>query len=189
MIQLYETLLSDKWQKILQWGIEGEDYYVENGRMLMTKEQYENRSNAAWKNANMAFALWESLPKKQGTMDDGNAWSPDQQGEIYMSLMNEYDQAFLKAYNYSRPADFFNPPCELAAWGEAWQIDKSPIQDDYDKFLLIQDQWLPKVIMSADQAELDANWAAFVAEITPYAEIYTDFMQAEVLKLVEQATK
>ena len=39
------------------------------------------------------------------------------------------------------------------------------------------------------QAELDANWDAFVAEITPYAEIYTEFMQAEVLKLVEQATK
>ena len=66
---------------------------------------------------------------------------------------------------------------------------KSPIQDDYDKYLLIQDQWLPKVIMSADQAERDANWAAFVAEITPYAEIYTEFMQAEVLKLVEQNTK
>ena len=184
MIQLYETLLSDKWQKILQWGIEGEDYYVENGRMLMTKEQYENRSNAAWKNANMAFALWESLPKKQGTMDDGNAWSPDQQGEIYMSLMNEYDQAFLKAYNYSRPADFFNPPCELAAWGEAWQIDKSPIQDDYDDFLLIQDQDLPKIIMSADDAEFDANWAAFVERIAPSAAVHDEHMQAEVNKLI-----
>ena len=43
--------------------------------------------------------------------------------------------------------------------------------------------------MSADQAELDANWDAFVEEITPYAEIYTNFMQAEVLKLVELATK
>ncbi len=184
MIELYETLLSDKWQKILQWGIEGEDYYVENGRMLMTKEQYEQRSNAAWKNANMAFAIWESLPKQQGTMDDGNAWSPDQQGEIYMSLMNEYDQAFLKAYNYSRPADFFNPPCELAPWGEAWQIDKSPIQDDYDDFLLIQDQDLPKIIMSADDAEFEANWASFVERIADSAAVHDEHMQAEVNKLI-----
>ena len=43
--------------------------------------------------------------------------------------------------------------------------------------------------MSADQAELDANWDAFIAEINPYCEVYTNFMQAEVLKLVEQATK
>ncbi|MBQ8313456.1 MAG: sugar ABC transporter substrate-binding protein [Clostridia bacterium] len=185
MIQLYETLLSDEWQKILQWGIEGEDYYVENGRMLMTKEQYENRSNAAWKNANQAFAIWESLPKKQGTMDDGNAWSPDQQGEIFKALkMNEYDQAFLSAYGYSRPADFFNAPCELAPWGEAWQIDKSAIQDDYDDFLLIQDQDLPKIIMSADDAEFEANWTAFVDRIAAPAAVHDEHMQAEVNKLI-----
>ncbi|MBR5545815.1 MAG: sugar ABC transporter substrate-binding protein [Clostridia bacterium] len=189
MIQLFEGLLSDKWQKILQWGIEGEDYYVENGRMLMTKEQYNNRSDATWKMANTAITIWESAPKKQGTQDDGNAWAHSDQGENYFALMSDYDKAFLTAYGYKKPADFFNAPIELAPYGEAWQIDKSPIQDDYDKYLLIQDQWLPKVIMSADQAELDANWDAFVAEITPYAEVYTEFMQAEVLKLVEQATK
>ena len=189
MIQLFEGLLSDKWQKILQWGIEGEDYYVENGRMLMTKEQYNNRSDAAWKMANTAITIWESAPKKQGTQDDGNAWAHSDQGENYFALMSDYDKAFLTAYGYKKPADFFNAPIELAPYGEAWQIDKSPIQDDYDKYLLIQDQWLPKVIMSANQAELDANWDAFVAEITPYAEIYTEFMQAEVLKLVELATK
>ena len=187
MIQLYETLLSDEWQKILQWGIEGEDYYVENGRMLMTKEQYEHRSNAAWKNANMAFAIWESLPKKQGTMDDGNAWSPDQQGEIFKALkMNEYDQAFLGAYGYSRPADFFNPPCELAPWGEAWQIDKAPIQDDYNDFLLIQDQDLPKIIMSANDAEFEANWTAFVDRIAPSAAVHDKFMQEQVTALVNK---
>ena len=185
MIQLYETLLSDEWQKILQWGIEGEDYYVENGRMLMTQEQYENRANAAWKNANQAFAIWESLPKKQGTMDDGNAWAPDQQAEIFKALkLNEYDQAFLGAYGYSRPADFFNPPCELAPWGEAWQIDKSPIQDDYDDFLLIQDQDLPKIIMSADDAEFEANWTAFVDRIAAPAAVHDAHMQAEVNKLI-----
>ena len=41
---------------------------------------------------------------------------------------------------------------------------------------------------TCDPAELDANWDAFVAEITPSAQVYTDFMQAEVLKLVEAAT-
>ena len=189
MIQLFEGLLSDKWQKLLQWGIEGEDYYVEDGRMLMTAEQYANRQDAAWKMKNAALTIWESAPKKQGTQDDGNAWAHSDQGENYFNLMSDYDKAFLSAYGYKKPADFFNAPCELAPYGEAWQIDKSPIQDDYDKFLLLQDQWLPKVIMSADQAELDANWDAFVEEITPYAEIYTNFMQAEVLKLVELATK
>ena len=188
MIALFEALLSDEWQIRLQWGIEGEDYYVENGRMLMTAEQYKNRQDATWKRANTATAIWESAPKKQGTMDNGNTWDPANQGEIYFSLMSEYDQAFLAAYGYTKPADFFNAPCDLAPWGEAWQIDKTPIQDDYDDFLAIQDEWLPKIIMSADEDEFEENWAAFVELITPSAEIYTEFMQAEVLKLVEQAT-
>jgi len=189
MINLFENLLSDRWQKILQWGIEGEDYYVENGRMLMTAEQYNQRNDATWKMRNTAATIWESAPKKQGTQDDGNAWAPADQAENYFNLMSDYDKAFLSAYRYKKPADFFNAPCTLAPYGEAWQIDKTPIQDDYDKFNLLQDQWLPKVIMAADQAELDATWDAFLAEINPYCEIYTNYMQAEVLKLVEQATK
>ncbi len=189
MIALFEALLSDEWQKILQWGIEGEDYYVENGRMLMTKEQYAVRSDATWKMANQALAIWESAPKKQGVMDDGNYWTPSDQDEILQLTMSDYDKAFLAAYGYGKWADFFNTPCELAPWGEAWQIDSAPIVDDNNDFLAIQDQWLPKIIMSADQAELDANWAAFVAEIAPYAKVKAEFMQEEVNKLVAQSQK
>ncbi|MBQ8073802.1 MAG: extracellular solute-binding protein [Clostridia bacterium] len=188
LVQLMEALLSDEWQTILQWGIEGEDYTVdENGRMLKTREQYMNRSDAQWKRANMATAIWESMPKKQGTMDNGNAWDPANQPEIYFDQMSDYDKEFLSAAGKKTPAEFFNPPIELAPYGEAWQIDKAPIDIDYNDFLAIQDRWLPTII-TCDPAELDANWDAFVAEITPSAQVYTDFMQAEVLKLVEAAT-
>ena len=156
--------------------------------MLMTAEQYKNRQDATWKRANTAVTIWESAPKKQGTMDDGNTWDPANQGEIYFALMSEYDQAFLAAYGYTKPADFFNAPCTLAPWGEAWQIDKTPIQDDYDDFLAIQDEWLPKIIMAADEDEFEELWGEFVETIAPSAAIYEEFMQAEVLKLVEQAT-
>ncbi len=189
LVQLFEGLLSDRWQKILQWGIEGEDYTVENGRMLMTREQNDNRADTAWQTKNMARAIWESAPKKQGTQDDGNAWAHSDQDEIYFGTMDEYDKEFLTAYGYKKPADFFRPPCTLAPYGEAWQIDKSPIQIDYDDFLLIQDQDLPGIIMAEDDAKFDELWDAFIARIEPTAKIYTDFMQAEVLKLVEQATK
>ncbi len=189
LVQMFETLLSDEWQKTLQWGIEGEDYSVSaEGRMLKTKEQYVEQSDAQWKRANKANAIWESSPKKQGTMDDGNAWDPNNQPEIYFDQMSDYDKAFLEACGKKTPAQFFNPPIELAPYGEAWQIDKTPIDIDYQDFLAIQDRWLPTII-TCDPAELDANWDAFVAEITPIATVYTDFMQAEVLKLVEQATK
>ena len=187
MIQLYETLLSDEWQKLLQWGVEGEDYYVENGRMLMTREQYEQRSDADWQRANTANAIWTSLPKKQGRMDDGNAWSPDQQTEIKAELMSDYDRDFLARCGKESWNDFFNPPLEAPPYGEAWEINKGPIDTDYQDYLMIQDRCLPGIIMS-DPDEFDALWDAFTEEISYSAEIYTRFMQKEILKLVKQAT-
>lgn len=186
MIALFEGLLSDKWQKILQWGIEGEDYYVENGRMLMTKEQYAQRDDESWKRANQALTIWESAPKKQGVMDDGNAWAPGDQTEIYFGLMEEYDAEFLKACGKTRPGDFFDLTLELAPYGEAWQIDKTPINIEYEDFNNIQDKRLPEIIM-ADPADFDAKWDAFVEEINPSCEVYSNFMQEEVLKLVKLA--
>ena len=186
LVNLFENLLSDKWQTILQWGIEGEDYYVENGRLLMTEEQYANTNSADWKIHNKANAIWESCPKKQGYMDDGNAWAPGDQAEIFFGLMNEYDVDFLAKCGKRVWGDFFDLTLELAPYGEAWQIDKTPINIDYEDFNHIQDKRLPELIM-ADPAEFDAMWDAFVEEINPSCEVYTNFMQEEVLKLVEQA--
>ena len=184
LVQMMDTLLSDEWQTILQWGIEGEDYTIdENGRYLMTREQYLNLSDAQWKRANKAMALWESCPKKQGTMDNGNAWDPANQPEIYFEQMSDYDKAFLEACGKKTPAEFFNPPIELAPYGEAWQIDKGPIDVDYQKWLQLQVEYLPKII-SGDPEDFDANWAAFTAEIAPYSDIYANFMHEEILKLV-----
>ncbi len=190
LVKFMDAMLSDEWQKILFWGIEGEDYTVdENGRMLMTQEQFEKRADAAWVRANRAYNIWDSFPKKQGTMDDGNAWDPQNQPEIYFGQMNDYDKAFLEACGKKTPAEFFNPPIKLAPYGEAWQIDKAPIDIDYNQgFIATQDRMLPTVI-TADADKFDETWDAFVTEIKPYAEIYTKFMQEEVLKLVELVTK
>ena len=188
LVQMMETFLSDEWQKLFQWGVEGEDYSVENGRMLMTKEQYDQRANNAWKRANKADAIFAGCPKKQGTMDDGNAWDPGNQPEIYFEQMNDYDKAFLKANGKETFAQFFNDPIEIAPYDEAWQIDKTPIDMEYMDFKTIQDQWLPEII-TCDPSELDEKWDAFVEEITPCCEVYSQYMQKEILKLVERATK
>ena len=187
MVRMMETFLSDDWQKLFQWGVEGEDYTVKDGRMLMTQEQYQRRAESGWKLANKADAIWASCPKKQGTMDDGSAWDPANQPEIYFEQMDDYDKEFLSACGKKTPAEFFNPPIELAPYGEAWQIDKTPIEVEYSDFKQIQDEQLPKIIM-CDPSELDERWEMFVEEIDYSCRVYSEFMQKKVLKLVEQAT-
>ena len=184
IVAMWEEMMSERWQLIFNWGIEGEDYYVEDGRLMMTKEQYEQRNDNTWKLQNRALAFWESSPKKQGWILDGdfagNAWDPANQPEIVLGLMNDYDREFLGNYGYSKFADFVNPPIELAPYGEAWQIDYTPVDVEHQDFLDIQDKDLPELIM-CDPAEFDAKWDAFVEEITPSATAFGDYMQEAVL--------
>ena len=187
IIAMWEEMLSEKWQLIFNWGIEGEDYYVEDGRLLMTEEQYANLSNSNWKLENKADALFGNSPKKQGWIMEGefagNAWEPGNQPEIIFGLMNDYDKEFLAAYGYKKFGDFVNPPIELAKYGEAWQINYDPVDNEHTKFLQVQDQRLPEMIMGSPE-EFDAKWDAFVEEIGPSAKAFGDYMQLAVLKEV-----
>ena len=185
IVAMWEEMMSDEWQMIFNWGIKDEDYYVdENGRLNMTEEQYNNTQDANWKLANKAEAFFQSSPKKQGWILEGefagNCWEPGNQDEIVFGLMNEYDKEFLSKYNYSKWADFVNPPIELAPYGEAWQIDYTPVDVDHTDFCAIQDKDLPEIIM-CDPAEFDAKWDAFVAEIEPSAKVFEDYMQEHVV--------
>ena len=189
MVQLFETLLSDEWQTILNWGIEGEDYYVENGRFLRTEEQKANSQNQVWRNANTAYALWDGLPKKQGVREDGNAWEPGNQPELYFDMMSDYDKAFLDAYGYQVPADFFNDPIELAPYGEAWQIDyvnEPDVSIASTDFVTTQMKYLPEIIM-CEPEELDGLWDEFVQAVEDIPiSTFVDYMQEQINKLVAQ---
>ena len=192
VIAMWEEMLSDEWQLIFNWGIEDEDYFIDDeGRLQMTQEQYEHTQDSSWKLENKADALFGNSPKKQGyIMNDiqvgdkvvkaGNCWEPGNQPEIVFGLMNDYDKEFRAGYGYQKFADFVNAPIELAPYGEAWQINYTPVDTEHTKFLQIQDQRLPEMIMG-DPAEFDAMWDAFVAEIGPSAQAFEYFMQEAVV--------
>ena len=192
IVNMWEEMMSDEWQLLFNWGVEGEDYSInEEGRLVMTDEQFANSQDANWKLANKAEAFTQSSPKKQGyIMNDiqvgdkvvkaGNCWEVGNQPEIVFGQMNAYDKEFLSKYGFSKFADFVNPPLTLAPYGEAWQIDYSPVDVEHQDFCDIQDKDLPEIIM-CDPAEFDAKWDAFVEEITPSAKVFQDYMQEHVL--------
>ena len=188
IIAMWEKMLSPEWALLMNWGIEGEDYSVENGRLTMTAEQFANTTDNEWRKANRAHAIWDSSPKRQGYIMEGEfagqCWEPGNQPENVFGLMNDYDKDFLSHYGFQKFGDFVNPPIELAPYGEAWQINTDPILKENTDFLNIQDKDLPGIIMAADDAEFDAKWDAFVAEIEPSAKAKSEFMHEEILKLV-----
>ena len=185
IVNMWEEMMSDEWQMLFNWGVEGEDYSVEDGRLVMTQEQYENTLNNNWKLHNKAEAFTQSSPKKQGYIMDGelagNCWEVGNQPEIVFGQMNDYDKDFLEHYGYQKFADFVNPPIELAPYGEAWQIDYTPVDVEHQDFLDIQDKYLPELIM-CEPEEFDALWDEFVEEITPSATVFGEYMWEAVQK-------
>ena len=193
LVNFFGKMLDDEWQTRIWWGYEGESYSIENGRYVRTYDQIRQAADNVWRNANTAYVLTNSMPKKQGKMDDGNCWDPLQQPECYYLQMNDYDKEFLGHYDMKRPLDFFNDPIELAPYGEAWQIDVTVDTAANDAKSAYQDterKYLPQCIMAADDAAFEAMWAEYVQACNdiPVSD-FVDFMQKTILELVEQNTK
>lgn len=167
-VSFLNTMLSEEWQKLLTWGIEGEDYHVgDNGRFYRTPEQRDNAKDLIWRSENQLEALVDMLPKHNGTYSDGNAYAPGDQPEEFFDTLNKYDQDFLNSYGKKTWRDFLNQPPENPIYYPAWNID---LVDGSDAQMANQQltdtslQYLPKAIM-ADPSEFEAIWAEYMAAI------------------------
>ncbi|NLW19825.1 MAG: extracellular solute-binding protein [Clostridiales bacterium] len=189
IVDMFEALLDDRWQTIFHWGIEGEDYYVENGRYLRTAEQKANAENPVWVNANKARALFFYSPKKEGTMDNGNSWDPALQPELYFDMMSEYDKEFLTSYGMKTPAEFFTPAPPNEPYYPVWQIDLQPYPDMRDintQMGDIQARDLPRLIMAAP-GEFDGMWETFAKTMSDAGQAeYEVFLQGIILEMNER---
>ncbi len=189
IIAMFEEFLNDDWQTLFAWGVEGEDYYVENGRYLRTPEQKSAWEDTVLMNTNRLRQLSENLPKKQGIMDNGNSWDSGLQPELYFDQMPQYDKDFLTQYGKKTFAEFFNVAPANEPYYPAWQIDRTvapDVDDIYTQFVTIQRRDLPQIIM-ADPAEFDAKWDTFVktVEDLPISE-FEQFMEDAVKALNEK---
>jgi putative aldouronate transport system substrate-binding protein len=166
-IQMIETLLSDKWQKIFTWGIEGEDYMVDDkGMFYRTPEQRTNAEDTNWKLANRAEAIFNSLPKMQGTFDDGNSIDPNSQASEYFEKLKEVDKQILQAYGFNYYSEFLGEAPENRKDYPAWQISLGDGTDAAiadSKISELQMKYLPQLILGA-VSEFDPDWSDYVKE-------------------------
>ena len=100
VLMALDLLMSEKWQKILNWGIEGEDYSIDAAtkQPVWSAEQKTNSNDNAWKASNKADVIFTSLPKIQGEYSDGNAMFLGDNIVEYSKGLTDYDKEFFKAY-------------------------------------------------------------------------------------------
>ncbi|WP_018752442.1 sugar ABC transporter substrate-binding protein [Paenibacillus sanguinis] len=168
IIKVLDKLIEEDWQKLLAWGVEGEDYQVnEEGRFIKTQEQRDNASDATWKLANKADAYYGTAPKIEGYFSDGNATAASNQPEEYQASLKPFDKEVLAAYGFNSYVDFFSPPPENPIYYPAWSVDLvegSPAKIANTKLNELSTKYLPKAIL-ATPAEFEATWKEYVDEI------------------------
>jgi putative aldouronate transport system substrate-binding protein len=175
-VALINTLLEEKWQKLMTWGVENEDYLVDaNGRFYRTPEQRANRDDAVWRVKNLPECFWDGIPKHEGTYSDGNAYSPTTQPEEWQNTLSNYDREFLRKAGKQTFVDFMNVAPPNPVWYPLWTIslvDGSDAQTAYTEYLETLFQYYPQLVMTKSEVDFENLWQSFqnrVAEINTAA--------------------
>ena len=188
-VSFINTLMKEDWQKILAWGIEGEDYVVgADGRFTRTQEQRNNSTDLVWRASNKLMALTDIMPKHNGTYSDGNAYSPDDQPEEFQATLKPYDKEFLDKYNKKTWRDFNNQPPENPVYYPAWSIalpDGSDAQMANKQLTDTNLQFLPKAIL-ANPADFEKIWTDYTAAIGKInVKAYEDAINAGIQERIK----
>ncbi|RTE10296.1 sugar ABC transporter substrate-binding protein [Paenibacillus whitsoniae] len=168
IIKFLDSLMTEDWQKILQWGIQGEDYMVKDGKFYRTPEQRAKADDNTWKLANKAEAFFQNSPKMQGTYSDGNATDPATQPQEFYDSLKPLDQEVMKAYNHKTWAEFFKTPAENPVYYPAWSIDLidgSPAKVANTKMTDLAVKYLPKAILAKPE-DFEGVWKEYVDQIS-----------------------
>ncbi len=166
------------------WGIEGEDYFVnDDGLFERTEEQRQLWKDDAYKADHICS--YSYCPQWNGLSRDGkNCMMPGEQpSEFLAGLATPLADCF-KAYGANNYADFIGSTyCDQYAWYPLWSWSNNLGSDTeegvvWQKMGEVKHEWLPKVVMSSN---FDSDWSAYqkaYSDLNP--QVFLDAAQAEV---------
>nr|WP_205864932.1 extracellular solute-binding protein [Planctomonas sp. JC2975] len=165
-LKFLDMMLSEPWQKVLSWGIEGEDYEVgTDGKFTRTDAQRTQSKDLTWQSKNKLMALMDQVPKHNGTFSDGNAFSPDDQPAEFYATLSAYDKDFMQKYNKKTWMDFVNKAPQNPKYYPAWNIKLDDAATQANQQLTdAAVQNLPKII-AGKTSDFDKNWKTYTQVI------------------------
>ena len=184
-LSFMDALLDEDIQKLMYWGIEGEDYYVdEDGRFRRTPDQKDNFDNRDWRLANAGWDLGDRFPKFQLRFSDGNAVNSGMQPEERRENLKPYDIEFFSQYGYYTRNDFL-PTMEHPGFPEVWSFlstipSDNPIRQVQAEMEDLMLRYLPGVIMAND---FESAWVDYVAR---YERIDYDILERGLEPMLQE---
>ncbi|MBD0380851.1 ABC transporter substrate-binding protein [Paenibacillus sedimenti] len=187
IIKFWDNMLKEENQILVQWGIKGQTYEVDdNGMFYRTDEQIAKIKDPKFYED---FGLKEfaySWPRygNSSVVKGNNAYDPSKQPVVAEKNFTEGDKALLKAYNAKVFTDLFSKPDDRP-WYPAWSINKgqgTPEQIFEQKMSDLQKKAYPEMILSApdkfEKAWSDYSSQASKLDIKGYEAFVTKIVQA-----------
>lgn len=186
IIKYFDNLLTEENQILVQWGVKGETYSVDDkGRYFLNDDQKKKRDDPEFKRT-YGFQYFEySWPRygNNSVLKDGNSYAVGNQPEVAFAGYTEGDKKILNAYGAKTFAEMFAKPDERK-WYPAWSINLgqgTPEQIFTQKADDLQLKFIPKLVM-AKTAEFDSVWNDYVNE---FNKLDKKTYEATVTKVVK----
>ncbi|WP_027094151.1 ABC transporter substrate-binding protein [Cohnella thermotolerans] len=171
-IKFLDYLASDEGQVLVNWGIEGKHYNVENGKRVIPQDINDRKVNDAanfQKETGIGTYTTMGPHYGDGVKDStGNYYTTNFPEQIEASF-NDVEKDVLSHYNAKTWKDLFPNESEFPVkpWGAAWNI---PVPSDSEvtvldeKLKTITWKMIPQAIL-AKPADFDKVWDDYVAQL------------------------
>lgn len=170
--QFLDWLCSDEAQVLNNWGIEGENYTIENGKRVISDEEWKKRTTDTeyGKKTGIGLYLYPFPMRGRGVLDPtGSPYVPVTVDSIIKNY-NPAEKETLAAYGASMWKDLYPSAEDLGRvdpWGYAWLISlpaDGELPVIITKLLDVTKQYIATSVMATPD-EFDDIWDEFQAEL------------------------
>lgn len=158
-------LLDQEIHDLRFWGVEGEDYLVdENGLYYRTEEMRMKCADPAYQASHLCG--YSYMPQWLGTSRDGkNAMKPDQQASEFLDSLSTPLQKLFDAYGVDSYVDMIGSvEEEQGPWFPMYSYSNAMTTETpggvaWVKMGEVKHEWLPKVVMAPD---FESTWNEYM---------------------------
>lgn len=188
-LQFINDLLEEDIETLRFWGVEGEDYEVdEKGEFYYLPKQKGRSSDAKLETSH--FCNYPYFPRREGIMSDGrNSYLPEyQQTNFYDSLPEDVREC-LDAYGCRNYVDMLGSNDKPGPWYPMYSYSKqltyaSKVGRIWANMDEVKHRWLPQVVLSDD---FDGTWQQYLKAYNACRpEIFFQEMQRELERRVNK---
>jgi len=183
-IKYLDALIAN--QTLIQWGIEGEHYEVnEDGMYYRTEEQLAQFRDPDWaQNVFGRHYFYNALPSLYGEDENGNSYLPDRQAIQIYSAATESEKEVMDAYGIKSFTGLYNEPRDVEdipyypLWtitletGSAAQIESTRLGDTLREFV-------PRLVMTSTD-DFENTWDEYTDRISGLMDKQIEAYQEQI---------